>query len=180
VKISVVIPTIGRHSLAAAIESAVWADELIVVSDGCAGARWVLGELHLPGPYLVYVEIPRFGHQGLPRNTGHRLVSGDYVGFLDDDDAYVEGAGPIIRQGIEQAPGKAHTFKMRKMAGREQHVGSPCTFIPMADCVPGDWWRQKNRGVDTNVFQWRARDTFGEVFHPEVIVQLRPHVVGVD
>ena len=179
-RISVVIPTVGRSSLPAAVVSAGWADEIVIVSDGAhRAAQYVVGAEKNINTAVVYVQIPHFGHQGRPRNIGHRLVSGDFVGFLDDDDAYVEGVGDKIRAALEADPRRAHTFMMRKMAGREQFEGSPCTFIPTANTAPGDWWREKNRGVDTGVFQRRAQAEFGEVTHAFVIVQLRPHVKGV-
>lgn len=75
-KLSIVIPTTGRGTLARAVDAA-WrcADQVIVVADG---APEVTADVHVD-----------FGAPGLVRNAAAPYITGDWVGFCDDDDVLV-------------------------------------------------------------------------------------------
>jgi len=76
VRLSIVIPTIGRKTLERAVASAeLCADEVIVVADGRPD---VDADLHVD-----------LGAPGLVRNAGVEVATGDWVGFLDDDDVLI-------------------------------------------------------------------------------------------
>ena len=92
--ISVLIKTIGRPSLQAAINSALREgfNEIIVVADGC--------NVNVKGAKII--ELPkRWGFYGaVAANVGIGFCTKSYVLFLDDDDELSIGAGKIIREKI--------------------------------------------------------------------------------
>ena len=74
--LTVVIPTTGRESLERAYASAdACADQVIVVADNTPDTP---ADLHV-----------NYGCPGLVRNAAIPYVTGDWVGFLDDDDILV-------------------------------------------------------------------------------------------
>ena len=75
-RLSIVIPTIGRKTLERAVASAeACADEVIIVADGRSD---IVADLHVD-----------LGAPGLVRNAGVEVATGDWVGFLDDDDVLI-------------------------------------------------------------------------------------------
>lgn len=87
-RLSVVIPTVGRETLERAYASAVaCADEVIIVADG---APDVNADLHLD-----------LGAPGLARMAGAEVASGDWIGFLDDDDVLIPD---VYRANIDPHP----------------------------------------------------------------------------
>jgi glycosyltransferase involved in cell wall biosynthesis len=116
--LSIIVPTIGRPSLADALASiaaqSLGSDgEVICVADGIypqLARLW--GEAGLRGRYL---ETPGrsgdFG--GTPRNLAMPLAQGDWLLFLDDDDIYLPGALEVIRSVLAAGPRRPHLFRMR-------------------------------------------------------------------
>lgn len=95
---SVIIKTIGRPTLKAAIASAKREGfEVIVVSDGV--------EVDASGADR-YVKLGKqWGfYGGMAANTGAALASTEFITFLDDDDEFAEGAGEFIRSKLRQDP----------------------------------------------------------------------------
>ncbi|MBN1130154.1 MAG: glycosyltransferase family 2 protein [Chitinispirillaceae bacterium] len=91
-KVSVIIPTRNRcQTLARAIKSVVgqaYRDfEIIVVNDGSTDetARYLS---FLDVPSLISVNLDRSQGGGGARNEGIKRSRGDYIAFLDDDDAW--------------------------------------------------------------------------------------------
>jgi glycosyltransferase involved in cell wall biosynthesis len=89
-KISVVIPTYNyAHYLAFAIDSALAqtrpADEIIVVDDGSTDITKEVVAPYLPR--VNYVYQPNAGLSAA-RNTGTSVASGDWIAYLDSDDAW--------------------------------------------------------------------------------------------
>jgi glycosyltransferase involved in cell wall biosynthesis len=92
--VSIIIPCYNQaHFLAEAVQSALDQDypnkEVIVVNDGSPdNTREVAVSF---GDRIVYIEQENRGLSGA-RNTGIRAAGGDYIAFLDSDDAYLPGA----------------------------------------------------------------------------------------
>ena len=97
-RVSVVIPTYGRsEDLGSAIRSVVGQTydniELIIVDDGSPTP--VEEELSLPSVSSSLSAVQSIRHDenrgaNVARNTGIQASTGEYVAFLDDDDAWVE------------------------------------------------------------------------------------------
>ena len=92
---TVIIKTVGRPSLKAAIRSAKREGfKVIVVSDGAKVSAQGATKLVRLGKQWGY-------YGGMAANVGAALAETEFVTFLDDDDVFVEGAGNIIRDRIQ-------------------------------------------------------------------------------
>ena len=94
-KVSVVIPTRNRPEMVpAAVRSALAEPvaEVIVVVDGPEdGVSTPAALAAIEDPRLRVLELERSVGGSEARNTGVRAASGDWVGFLDDDDVWLPG-----------------------------------------------------------------------------------------
>lgn len=100
-KLSIIIPTLGRPSLEAALESCKDADEIVVVLDTSRGGTL---PCELP-PNAIFYEGSfgvRGGHAG--RQKGIELATGTHLAFFDDDDIYTPGAVEIMRTADPERP----------------------------------------------------------------------------
>lgn len=94
---TVIIKTIGRKTLKAAIASAKREGfNPIVVSDGV--------NCHAHGAQFVKLGRKWGMYGGMAANVGAALAETKYVTFLDDDDVFIEGAGDVIRNKINDRP----------------------------------------------------------------------------
>ena len=152
-RFSVVIPTIGRENLPRTVESARWADEVIVVWDAerpepVEGAD-VVASTHTGG-----------GWGADQRTLGMSLATGSHISFMDDDDVYTPDAGEIIRRGVEEDPDRVHVFRMMTGGGpiptggtrcisavRTGNIGTPCMVVPNDDRV-GEWSQRYEQDGD--------------------------------
>ena len=97
-KTTVIIKTIGRPSLKAAIRSAKREGfKVIVVSDGAKVSAQGATKLVTLGKNWGY-------YGGMAANVGAAMADTEFVTFLDDDDVLIEGAGNIIRAKLEEDP----------------------------------------------------------------------------
>lgn len=102
---STIIPTIGRATLARAVESVLTQEcsaplEVIVVNDGAAPLP------PEPWQHAANVRIVQTGgrERCVARNTGAALARGRYFHFLDDDDVLLPGAMRAFLQSAERVP----------------------------------------------------------------------------
>lgn len=95
---TVIIKTIGRKSLKAAIASAKREGfKTIVISDGIKTSA--------PGANQFVRLGKKWGYYGgMCANVGAALAETEFITFLDDDDEFVEGAGDVIRTALVQKP----------------------------------------------------------------------------
>lgn len=92
VLVSVVIPTVGRSSLGkaiASVEAQGVATEVIVVLDAPDEAEAV-GRVLSGGNVRLLVTAGKIGG-GAARDLGTQAASGDFIAYLDDDDAWLPG-----------------------------------------------------------------------------------------
>jgi hypothetical protein len=94
---TVIIKTIGRKSLKAAVESAKREGfKPIVISDGV--------NCHNFGAKFVKLGRQWGWYGGMAANVGAALAETEFVTFLDDDDVFLPGAGDHIRAKLNSNP----------------------------------------------------------------------------
>ncbi len=103
--ISIILSTYNRPKLLKrAIQSIVdqsytdW--ELLVMSDGIDPKNRKVAE-SFKDKRIQYHELEHFGNHSHPKNEGIKLSKGEYVGFLDDDNAYRVDHLAILLKEIE-------------------------------------------------------------------------------
>jgi glycosyltransferase involved in cell wall biosynthesis len=185
-KLTYLIPTIGRSTLARAVDSVrlqlAPTDQLFVISDGPdQDARFLMARRH--GPNLFYLEIPPAGdYGGSAIDYAMPLAAGDYLCYLGDDDVATPGAMAEIRGGVQGAP-QLHIFAMRAPDGHIRCGSKECSFVSGQQLVvpnlPGLVPRYGGVG-ERNDFQFLLnllRYWPEPVFHDEVIADM-PQIGG--
>ena len=95
---TVIIKTIGRSTLKAAISSARREGfKVIVVSDGAKVSAQGATRLVKLGRQWGY-------YGGMAANVGAAMAETEFITFLDDDDQFIVGAGKIIRDKLKEDP----------------------------------------------------------------------------
>jgi predicted O-methyltransferase YrrM len=123
---SIIIPSIGRESLAWTLESVTeqtcTRDEVIVVFDGRDEVVRPLVDVvrNMRGIHaLVLPGGPKNDYGAEARTVGARLATGDFLAFIDDDDVYLPGALATVRRAISDELSRPHMFRMT----RQPHAG---------------------------------------------------------
>lgn len=132
--LSIIIPTVGRRSLAALLDSIatqefIDGDEVLVIGDDPQGGRFdpnvrVLVEAHgkhFSYLYLADTPLNTYGHP--KRNYALALCKGDYISYQDDDDLMLPGALKAIRQKCDEMPGKMFLFQLKWSDGSLTPLG---------------------------------------------------------
>jgi len=165
--LSVIVASCDRPSLAAAMRSA-------------------SSQMHEGDEVLVAVnqDCP-WGHKA--RNHLMRAARGDYLLFMDDDDAYVPGALDVVRAAVEQdktAGQRMHLFRMQYANGaqlwadptvRLGNVSTQMVVVPwgvtrmFASCR----WNEDLYEGDYH-FIAACADRVPTAWHEEVIALVRP------
>jgi glycosyltransferase involved in cell wall biosynthesis len=174
--ITVVIPTLNRSTLERTVQSAEGADEVIVVGDRAVPAA---GQIRLQ-------ECPRSAHRegraAELRNAGMRRATGDWIAFMDDDDAFTPGAIDAIRKAVSGKPPALYLFRMI-IGGYGMLWSSPVLEInnvgtPMIVCPSHDWrpWPTGGYPCEDYGFADLNKDAWpgGVVFREEIIAHVRP------
>lgn len=146
--ISVIIPTLGRPSLARALRSVIdqGPHEVIVIADragDAAHARRVAE--HFVADTFLECDSGEFGKGYEPREHGITQATGTHLAFLDDDDAMLPGALAAMR---ERACDRPVIFRMAHPAFpliwaepvvRWANVGTPMILVPNDPARLGEW-----------------------------------------
>jgi Glycosyl transferase family 2 len=173
-RVSVVVATVGRPSLQRAVDSAAWADEVIVVYDGA--------ELPSPPPRgaTVYAYGPTRHWGAEQRNLGISRARGTHLAFLDDDDVYTADAREAIERALTARPSRVHIFRMRRgdrifgghgciwLGG----IGTPMFVVPNDDRVGR--WSLRYAGDFDFISSTLAASRGRPRFHEDVIALVQP------
>jgi glycosyltransferase involved in cell wall biosynthesis len=186
VKLSIVIPTLGRPSLEQTLESCVDADEIVVVLDtsrGCTefpcelppNTRWAKGSFGVTG-----------GHAG--RAFGITRATGTHLAFFDDDDVYTPGAIDVMREAACDVPvifrmdDPLHGIIWREPEIRWANVSTQMYVVPNEPAKLGSWTPHRPGlpcpGGDFTFIAETAANYGGEVvWREEVTSVIRPTLV---
>ena len=199
VLLSVIVPTVGRPTLARTMRSLLQqrsrlAWEVILVGD-THGGTWATQLAAVPQtlvgiPAARYVEHDGGQHAwGHPqRNYGATVARGRYLAWLGDDDVYLPGAFEAIRMALEAAPEPAvHLFKwippwkapvLWEEAGvlLQDHIDAEQIVVPNVPDRLGTWNAGRYQGdydfIRETVDKWGGVERV--VWRPEVIAQAQP------
>jgi len=160
VKLSVIIPTVGRDSLAAAKASAAGADEIIVVHDQTGD------------------------HGYTARHKGMRQATGTHLAFLDDDDEYTQDAIRLFREAACDVPvifrmdHPQHGILWREKRLEFGNVGTPMFLVPNIEEKLGVWAPHipglREPGGDFTFIRGCVEGMGEPVWRPEVVAIVRP------
>lgn len=188
--ISVVIPTLGRPSLAATLESCAGADEVIVVIDTARGATFrslpqdlqttvARADVYVEGKFAV-----TGGHAG--RVAGIKYATGTHLAFMDDDDTYTDGAFDAMRDAACDRPvifrmdHYSHGILWRDQEIRFGNVSTQMYLVPNEPDKLGAWTPHEpalpEPGGDYTFGKETADNFAGVVWRDEITSVLRPHV----
>jgi Glycosyl transferase family 2 len=164
VRFSVLVATVGRRSLGAALRSA-W-KQLV------------------PGDELL-VDFNQDGDLGSAgRNRLAAKATGTHLLFIDDDDSFANGALEKMRRFATDNPGRIGIFRMRTSAGEliwsrpifeYGCVGTPTMVVPNVRGKLGTW-KQTDKGCDWNFLEETVALQGSEpLFVDHVVAHLRLH-----
>ncbi len=95
VTVTCIVPTVGRETLQAALDSCADADEVLVVVDRAKAGDWQPERLAANVRVLEVPQCDRGGHSS--RNHAMPYATSTHLCFLDDDDVYLPGAIDLMR-----------------------------------------------------------------------------------
>lgn len=199
IRISVVIPTLGRPTLQRTLNSIVEAgvcsqDEVLVVWGDAADPTEVVERVTLPCPrHIIHARAPKPDYGNTQKTAGMRAARGSHVAFMDDDDIYLPGALDRMRKELEKNPGLPHQFQVQlgKPHSRliwhkpKVELGNVTTdgiVVPNRPDLPS-WPVRRSDGMltpwqDTGndaLFAMEAERLFnGFVFSPALVAHWRP------
>lgn len=157
--VSIIIPTIGRDTLARLISEIVpqmeIGDEVLVVGDGnVPSARLIAEGVDPRVRYLEHGPTKDWGH-GL-RNFAMPLARGRYIMTLDDDDRFRSNGLATIRKAVSEAPNRPLIFRLMHDTGviweekviRECNVSTQMYVIPNVRERLGIWGNRYQGDLD--------------------------------
>jgi glycosyltransferase involved in cell wall biosynthesis len=156
--LSYIIPTIGRSSLEAAVESVLAQDfsragfEVIVVND--SGNSLPNEDWHA-SPCVRIINTYR-SERSFARNSGAAVAQGTYIGFLDDDDWILPGALESFWQLANQYPNAAWLFGGIRIVGERGEalgeINSGLTGNCFSQIMGGAWAPLQASIIQSRVF----------------------------
>jgi glycosyltransferase involved in cell wall biosynthesis len=159
-KISFIIPTIGRDSLGKTLRSI---------------ERWDGDEI------LVEADIPpSHGWGNEQRDAAIARATGDYLAFMDDDDCFIKGHRIIMERAMAENPGKPNLFRMqypdkRILWSKKEvvpgNIGSSMIFCPNDKDMLYHWPKGRNMAdfIFVDKWKWSKEDI---VWREEIISSL--------
>lgn len=181
--VSYIVPTIGRPTLPRTIASIETrpGDEILLVGD--PSLLFHVRPLLDQRPEMHFLSCAPGNDWGsTERNYVTPFAKGDYLSFMDDDDAYVPGTRELFESVMNGCPS---IFRMsyhyiggltlwREPEIRCGNVGTPMVFVPNVPERIGLWG--PNVGGDCD-YMFRMKWEPHEIaWRPEVIALIRPEV----
>jgi len=179
--LSIIVPTLGRHTLARTLASMPLrpGDEWIVVADGeQPHARTTCEAMS----QVRYFETPVTHHYGhAQRAFGMRQARGTHIAFMDDDDVYVPGAREQMetvacdRPVIGQVTDRNGAVIWRTPELKLGNISTQMGLFPNVPEKLGVWGAKTAPGVRGGDLDFFTTLKFDEVvWWPCVIALLRP------
>lgn len=176
--VTVIVPTIGRDTLLATVNSIPDGWQTLVVADGTAAFSKAC--VMLADTTATVVATPETGDVGhTQRNVGMEVARTEWLAFMDDDDTFV----PHVESIVNPQHSLPHIYRMRYHHGgelwqdetvREGNVGTPMFVIPNVPSLLGRW--PSRRSGDAVFIQETCRlYDRPPVFVNQVIALIRPH-----
>ncbi len=156
---SVIIPTIGRESLNAAVDSVLEQElpgdlEVIVVNDSGAPltpAGWQTD------PRARVVDFNSGKSYGKARNHGAAMAAGRYLMFLDDDDRLYPGALAALRELTRTHPAAGIVYGTGVLADKSGRILGEINIGKTGNCfaemIGGSWIQVGQCLIRTDLFQ---------------------------
>jgi hypothetical protein len=170
VRLSVIIPTVGRASLAATLESIIGAgiakhDEVLLVADGGAAEVHHIAEISGLADWCkvrVLDLVPAGGDFGQPgRAFGMASARGTHLVFGQDDNVFMAGALADVRKAAEAEPAHLHFWRVSPRCGSVVwsgqdadglpmlgHIDADCGVVPRSSAKLGTWGAGYNGDFD--------------------------------
>lgn len=190
--ISVIVPTIGRATLAATLDSIqkqMFAeDEVVVVGDTLS--YWEDPKISLSNRRLTFAEVEGGDRGNAARIRGMELATGTHLAFMDDDDAYIAGAFQAMHEYAQ--PDRITIFRMRHHPWQViipfenewgnlkfGNVGTPCILVPNIPDKLGTWAPWDGAAGSDFRFISETCEKLGTspVWRREITSIVRPHEV---
>jgi glycosyltransferase involved in cell wall biosynthesis len=163
VTLSVIIPTRGRRSLRATLDS-------------------VVGQLEPGDEILVRCSLDEdFGNSA--RQSLVERARGTHLVFVDDDDQLATGALTVMRDAAQEHPGRVVVFRMKYLDGRtlwsepvvrERNVGAPMLLVPNVPGLLGRWENPEYpRMADFRFLAETVALQGDPAFRPEIVAHVR-------
>jgi hypothetical protein len=202
--LSVIVPTVGRPSLARTVRSLLrqgeWLPYEVLLVGDTHGETWAeqlpwAAELARTDPHLSYAEhdggLHAWGHP--QRNHGATLARGRYLSWLGDDDVYLPGAFRAIARAIRaheddplEESGRVFLFRWiapwkqvlwhEKGVLAQDWIDAECIVCPNVPSKLGHWNEGRYQG-DFDMIRQTVEQWGGVervVWQPEVIAQAQP------
>lgn len=188
--LSIIVPTLGRPTLARTLSSLVLqpGDEWIVVGDGVRPEARAICKAHDARPGQIhYFETPEtlfYGHA--QRTFGMQQAHGTHLAFMDDDDVYVVRARQWMELATIRTADKPIIGQVTDRNGmfiwrtKELKLGNISTQMGLFPNVPerlGVWGAKTPRGVrggDLDFFTTMRWEHNEIVWFPHIFALLRP------
>jgi len=158
IRLSIVIPTIGRKTLKDTLESIDSAgvtqlDEVIVIGDGSQPEAEEICNSFRRRMKVIYQSSRKTSQYGAhQRNIGMGIATGTHILFMDDDDRYRSGAFRVVRRALSEAPDRPHLFRIESTGDQRPfkvlwtekefklgNVGTQMIALPIVDGLLGSW-----------------------------------------
>src|SRR5680860_383473 len=167
-KISVVIPTYNRvRTLGRAIDSVLnqsykdW--ELVVVDDGSTDGTDELMDKY-DDPRIIYIKQGINKGVSIARNNGVKQSTGDFVSFLDSDDAYLSNGLSIIVEELGKMP-----VDIGMLYFQIDYHGNDGKLISKTGYVPREEWNYYRPSYEDVILKKDLKNDMHRCYRTDVI-----------